>query len=68
MFSELTWLGAFLLVLGMLVVGVPALWMIARAARDRAIARAPFGSHRRRRRSRRRRASRHRGNSRHRPF
>ncbi len=55
MFSELTWQGAVLLGLGMLVVGVPAVWMIMRAARDRAIARDPFGSRRRRRRSRRRR-------------
>ncbi len=55
MFSELTLQGAVLLGLGMLVVGVPAVWMIMRAARDRAIARDPFGSRRRHRRWRRRR-------------
>ncbi len=53
MFSELTWLGAVLLGLGVLVVGVPALWMIVRAVRDRAIARDPYGSRRRRAKRRR---------------
>jgi hypothetical protein len=61
MFSELTWLGAVLLGLGMLVVGVPALWMIVRAIRDRAIARDSIGSRRRGRRRQRR-------GSRRRPF
>ena len=60
MFSELTWLGVVFLGLGVLVVGVPALRMIVRAVRDRAIARAPFGSRHRRRRSRGRRGSRRR--------
>ena len=55
MFSELNWLAAVLLGLGVLVVGIPAVWMIVRTARDRAIARDPFGSRRRHRRSRRRR-------------
>ena len=41
MFSEMTWLGAVLIGLGVLVVGVPILWMIVRAARDRTIARDP---------------------------
>ena len=59
MFSELTWLGVVFLGLGVLVVGVPAVWMIVRAARDRAIARDPFGA-RRRRTKRRRRGSRRR--------
>ncbi len=44
MFSELTWLGAALLGLGVLVVGGPAVWTIVRAVRDHAIARDPFGS------------------------
>ncbi len=47
--------------LGVLVVGVAALWVIVRAARDRTIARDPFGPRRRRAKRRRRR-------SRHRPF
>ncbi len=55
MFSELTWLAAVLLGLGVLVVGALTLWVIVRAARDRAIARDPHGSRRRR-------------GSRHRPF
>jgi hypothetical protein len=58
MFSEVTWLGAVLLGLGVLVVGTLAWWVIVRAARDRAIARDPFGS--RRRRAKRRRRSRRR--------
>ncbi len=53
MFSELNWLGAVLLGLGVLVVGALAWWVIVRATRDRAIARDPFGP-RRRRGSRRR--------------
>jgi uncharacterized membrane protein len=53
MFSELTWLGAVFLGLGVLVVGVPAVWMIVRAVRGRAFVRDPHGW-RRRRRSRRR--------------
>jgi len=61
MFSELTWLGAALLGLGVLVVGVPAVWTIVRAVRDHAIARDPFGSGRRRAKRRRR-------GSRRRPF
>ncbi len=61
MFSELNWLGAIILGLGVLVVGVAALWVIVRAARDRTIARDPFGPRRRRAKRRRRR-------SRHRPF
>jgi len=47
MFSELTWLGAVLLGLGVLIVGVPAFWVIQRGVRDRADARDPFGSWRR---------------------
>ncbi len=47
MFSELTWLGVVLLGLGVLIVGVPVLWLIVRAARDRASARDPFDSGRR---------------------
>ena len=47
MFSELTWLGMVLLALAVLVVGVPALWMIRRSVRDRADARDPFASRRR---------------------
>jgi hypothetical protein len=58
MFSELNWLGAVLLALGVLVVGVPALWMIRRSVRDRAIARDPFGARRRRSGSRFRRVHR----------
>ncbi len=48
MFSELTWLAAVLLGLGVLVVGALAWWVIVRAARDR------FGSRRRRAKRRRR--------------
>ncbi len=48
MFYELTWLGAVLLGLGVLVVRVPALWMIVRAVRHRAIARDHRGSRHRR--------------------
>ena len=58
MFSELNWLGAVLLGLGVLVVGIPAVWMIVRAARDRAIARDPFGPRSRRSDSRFRRVHR----------
>ncbi len=61
MFSELTWLGAVLLGLGVLVVGGPALWMIRRAVRDRAFVRDPHGW-------RRHRAKRRRRGSRRRPF
>ncbi len=61
MFSELTWLGAVFLGLGVLVVGVPAVWMIVRAVRDRAFVRDPHGW-------RRRRAERRRRGSRRRPF
>lgn len=42
MFSELTWVGVAFLGLGVLVVGVPALWFIVRGARDRADAHDPF--------------------------
>ena len=55
MFSEVTWLGVIILGLGILVIAVPAVWMIVRAARNRAIARDSNGS-------------RHRRGSRHRPF
>ena len=47
MFSELTWLGAVLLGLGVLVVGALAWSVIVRAVRDRAIARDRRGSRRR---------------------
>ena len=60
MFSELTWLCAVLLGLGVLVVGGPVLWMIRRAVRDRAFVRDPHGWRRRRAERRRRRRSRRR--------
>jgi hypothetical protein len=47
MFHELMWLGVVLAVVGVLVVGALAWWVIVRAVRDRAIARDRRGSRRR---------------------
>jgi hypothetical protein len=48
MYYELTWLGAVLLGVGAIALGVPAAWLIVRAIRDRKLARDLQGSRRRR--------------------
>ncbi len=48
MYSELTWLGAIVLGLGVLVIGAAVLWVFVRDARDFAIARDPYAKRRRR--------------------
>ena len=48
MYYELTWLGTTLLGVGAIALGVPAVWLIIRAIRDRKLARDLHGSRRRR--------------------
>ncbi len=48
MYYELTWLGAVLLGVGATALGVPAVWLIVRAIRDRKLAQDLHGSRRRR--------------------
>ncbi len=48
MYYELTWLGAVLLGVGATALGVPAVWLIVRAIRDRKLTQDRHGSRRRR--------------------
>ena len=48
MFYEMTWVGAILLGLGLLVFVVPAIWMIVQVIRDRTVVRDTDGSRDRR--------------------